>query len=551
MNRKNNIIMKRQETKKNLLRIVLFLLLLATYRLPLTTAVYAIDNIDREKLTLETSIEQRITAALSKLLDQQDFIIIVKIEPIIEKISETKPEERIRIEPLEIPEEKKPVKEYILPGVPTKKNLGDEDNVQRGRVQVVMPSLGKEPDILKLFVKRITVTVKFDNDIPDAVVEEAKKIIAGLVDIIPDRGDILIVEKTKLYKKQTPWWQTFADFPTMLWFLGIILFALFLFGPLNIFFKHLLRTLSTKPAAQQPLDSILSRVPQPGQGPGSLGGFGSSSVTMSLDDGKSSRPKLFSFITMSNLKNLAYLLKDESPERAALVLSYLNNEWASLVMSQLPAALQSRVAVELSNVKQLDPDDVEVMEIELKKKIDYLIGGYAQIVEMCDRSDKKTRENILSALSLSNPELVEQVKLQMLDINDLYFIDSAGLRVLFREISLPSWAIGLKAAKGVTRDKILKTLPTGASEMLKQEIELNQTVHQAKIDEEERNIVAAMRKLRGEGIITIMKGQMPEETSETVTGTEAESETETEKKNETREGRLAKIREKLKKERGG
>ncbi|MBN1385263.1 MAG: hypothetical protein JW983_10320 [Elusimicrobia bacterium] len=550
----------------------------------LSPCLYSIDNIDREKLALETNIEKRITNAISKLLSTEDFIVMVNIEPIIEKISETKKEEEPEVVE---PEEKKPVKRNILPGVPTKKNLIGEDISRPSQVQVVVPSLERESTIMKEFIKKITITVKFDISIPDNVVEEAKNIIAGLVKINPSRGDVLLVEKTNFYKKKMPWWHAFTSFPTILWFLGIILFAFFLFGPLNIFFKHLLRTLSAKPAAQQPLDNVVSRNNQAGQGLGFMGGVGgTSSVKMSLDDGKGSRPKMFSFITKGNLKNLAYLLKDESPDRAALVLSYLDNEWASFVMSQLPDSLQSKVAVELANVKQLDPDDVEVMELELKKKIDYLIGGSAQIVDMCERSDKKTKENILSALSTSNPDLAEQVKLQLLDINDLYFIDSIGLRVLFREIPLPSWAIGLKAARDITREKVIKTLPAGAAEMLKQEIELNQMVPPAKIDEEERNIIMTIRKFRDEGRITIVKGEMPAETSEAVPGTETvssdteidtgseikqtleqeveqipeqevkqkikqETEVVAGKSTETREERLAKIKEKLKRERGG
>ncbi len=543
----------------------LLLMFIFHFEFFILNCLHSVDNIDREKLTLETNIEKRIADSLSKLLNPHDFIIIIKIEPIIEEITKAKPREKLQIEQLTTPETKKIQKDYILPGVPTKKNLMEEEKVTQSPVQVIVPPAEKEIETLKQFIKKITVTVKFDKTVPDNVIAEARKIITGLVDFNTVRGDQLIIEKTEFYKKKIPWWQTATTFPSMMWLLGIILFAFFLFGPLNVFFKHLLRTLSTKPAAQSPIDNFLSRNPSPSSG----GGGGVGSLTMSMDDGKSGRPKLFAFINEGNLRNLAYLLKDESPDRTALVLSYLKNDWASYVMSQLPSDLQSRVAVELANVKQLEPDDVEIMELELKKKIDYLIGGAAQIIELCERSDKKTCENILAALQLNNSELAENVRQQLLSIDDLYFIDSAGLRTLFREIPLPTWAIGLKNAKDSTREAVLKTLPTGAAEMLKQEIDLNMTVQQVRINEEEKRIIMAMRKLRNEGRITLIKGEMPTEQAaeQTRNGTQNRHGTDTEQtltkekqqppvrvgeiKTETREERLAKIKERLKKERGG
>ncbi|MDD5688187.1 MAG: FliG C-terminal domain-containing protein [Elusimicrobia bacterium] len=547
-----NILLK-QKNRNWKISAIIFLLLASCFMIH--DFSHGVDNnIDREKLTLETNIEKRITEALSKLLSSQDFIVIVNIEPIVEQAGNLKAGEQMQIEQLQVQEPRKTTKDYILPGVPTKKNLGEQENIQQSPVQVIMPSANRESDVLRQFIKKITIIIKFDKNVPEGIVSEAKKVITGLVDINVDRGDTLLVEKTEFYKKQTYWWQAFLNLQSMIWFMGIMLFAFFLFGPLNIFFKHLLRTLAVKPPPtqlQMP-ENMVNRQPQQ-QSSGGGGGM-SGNLIMSLDDSKSVRPSLFPFISEGNIKNLAYLLKDETPDRIALVLSYLRRDWASFVMSQLAPEIQARVAMELVNVKQLEPDDVEMMELELKKKIDYLIGGTAQVIELCERSDKKTRENILSSLTLSNPELAAHVKSQLLDINDLYFIDPTELRTVFREIPLPSWAIGLKAAKDVTREKILKMLPSGAAEMLKQEIDLNQMVSPVKIDEEERKIIMTMRKLRDEGRITIVKTEIIEENVSNVAKHELEPETKSDAddmKTETRDERLARIKERLKKERGG
>ena len=64
-----------------------------------------------------------------------------------------------------------------------------------------------------------------------------------------------------------------------------------------------------------------------------------------------------------------------------------------------------------------------------------------------------------------------------------------------------------------------------------------------------------MRKIRNEGKITITKGEIPEPAPEksvsTVQPTESTATTKSIERAETREERLAKIKERLKKERGG
>jgi len=513
-------------------------------------ALFAIDNIDREKLTLEETIEKRIIDSLSKILNPQDFIVIVKIEPVAQELEKARAPQKMEIEDMSAPKEKKATKDYILPGIPVKKNIGEEEKTTVAPVQVIIPAQENQIEIMKQFIKKLTVTVSFSMNVPDKVIEEARKNIDEIIDINTDRGDKLIIEKFS--KNKTPWWQSIATFTSIMWIVVIALLAFFLFGPFNEFLKHLLRTLSIKSADSQSSDFAAKTETRSTAG----GSFGSGALTMIPDSERKTKHKLFAFINEGNLKNLIYLFKSESPERIALVLGYLRNDWASYILSQLPADMQAKVALELVNVKQLQPDDVEVMELELKKKIDYLVGGAAQIIELLERSDKKTSENILSALSIADPGFAEHVKMRLVLIDDLSFIEAAGLRLLFREIQLPSWAIGLKAAKESTREKVLSTLPPGAAEMLKQEMDLNANVNQQRIDEEEIRIVMTMRKLRDESKITIVRtNRLQEPESVRVTEEKEQEKMPAYEPQSSRTGnrdeRLARIKERLKKERGG
>src|SRR5687767_9910270 len=85
--------------------VVLMSLLVAGF-----SALFAEPSWDSEKLALEVAMQQRVEAALSKILPDGSYVVVIQIEPIKRQGEEPKKEEEPTGDT------------FFLPGVPAKKN---------------------------------------------------------------------------------------------------------------------------------------------------------------------------------------------------------------------------------------------------------------------------------------------------------------------------------------------------------------------------------------------------------------------------------------------
>src|SRR6185369_9807971 len=127
----------------------------------------------------------------------------------------------------------------------------------------------------------------------------------------------------------------------------ILLFSLFVFGPLRGFLNRLVQILPTLrpseptggpqrygPNDAQILPALLAAqslgLPGPSMGMSPTNFSGSLQV-----ENPNKRITPFGFIREDHLSNLSTLLAGETPERAAVVLGYLPTEWISRVLSKM------------------------------------------------------------------------------------------------------------------------------------------------------------------------------------------------------------------------
>lgn len=172
-------------------------------------------------------------------------------------------------------------------------------------------------------------------------------------------------------------------------------------------------------------------------------------------------PQTFRFVKESNLKRLLYLIKNEPPEAMALILSYLTPEQAAKVLCSLSPELQLKVALNLTMVKQMDEKIVNRVERNLREKIDLLKGGVDDFVEIFDRLDKNSRENILKALEEKNPKLAKKIKDLTFSFDQIVTIDNSQLRIILGEINTSDLAIVLRRASEEVKSRIMENMSAG------------------------------------------------------------------------------------------
>ena len=128
------------------------------------------------------------------------------------------------------------------------------------------------------------------------------------------------------------------------------------------------------------------------------------------------------------------------------------------------------------------------------------------LVEIINRSPRPTERSILEWLDATDPELADQVRSQMFVFEDIVTIDDRSLQLVLREIEANDLATALKGVRQDVRDKVVRNLSERAGENLLEEMELMGPVRQRTVEESQAKIVAVIRTLEEQGVLTISRG---------------------------------------------
>ena len=498
--------------------------LIILYSLTLVQKCGAVEysEIVSTQLMVEQTLEERVQGVLTKILGPNRTRVIIQVEPDIER-SVTKIETWAEQKSKEEGEkgklkEKKPVGpptvKELLPGIPLKKSVLEREERVAPTFEAKKETAAMKKrveTIVKVpasFIKRITVTLIIDQKVSNSLVETAESVVSDLLNLNPERGDRLTIRRIS-FIPATPRWSFLFRPQTYLVIVGMLLTVtlfMFLFGPLKTFFQNLVNTMKEVKSSRTEVDSAASTATTAGVNPGlvSVGEGIPQKVQGKVDEEEEEKiPQTFRFVKESNLKRLLYLIKNEPPEAMALILSYLMPGQAAKVLSSLSPELQLQVALNLTTVKEMDEGIVSMIERNIREKINLLKGGVDEFVEIFDRLDKKTKENMLNALEKKNPELAKKIKDLTFSFEQIATIDNSTLRTILGDLNTGELATALKKASEEVKSKIMENMSAGGAVLLKEEMEFGKPVTVQAIEEQQKKIVDLILRLEREGKIEL------------------------------------------------
>ena len=222
----------------------------------------------------------------------------------------------------------------------------------------------------------------------------------------------------------------------------------------------------------------------------------------------------FASLRNADVRQLVTFLKDEHPQVIALVLAHLSAAQSAEVLSGFGPEQQAEVAHRIATMDRTSPEMVRLVEEELGRRMGSLlahqdmstVGGVETLVEIINRSPRPTERSILEWLDSSDPELAEQVRAQMFVFEDITTIDDRSMQLVLREVEANDLATALKGVRPDVRDKVVRNLSERAAENLAEEIELLGPVRARTVEESQGKIVAVIRTLEEQGVLTISRG---------------------------------------------
>ncbi|MFH1283142.1 MAG: tetratricopeptide repeat protein [bacterium] len=393
---------------------------------------------------------------------------------------------------------------FILPGLPNPKSVTGGDRPTEE--STAKSQKGALTYRYFLDIKKMTITVLYDKRIARSLVTRVENAIRDSLKL--KDTDTLDFVKAEFSNPWSGWMELLSPLRLLLIVLTLT-FLFFLFGPVASFLKNLVRTLRDRGGTEVSVDSKFENAPGE-NGEEKAGGAGGalSQAELEKKEEEEKRYKPFRFINEENLKRLIYLLRKESPEIIALVISYLKPELVKEILTSLPAEQQAQVALNMATIRQMTQDQVIKIDSTIKERIDFLVGGLDSLLKVLDEVDYHSRENILNYLKMEKPQLYEKVKKATISFDDIPNFPNQSLQIILRELKTESLAKALRGASREITDKVFTNMSTGAVSLLKEEIEYGRALTDDQIEDERRKIIEVIKNLERDGKIAIRDRQL-------------------------------------------
>lgn len=225
------------------------------------------------------------------------------------------------------------------------------------------------------------------------------------------------------------------------------------------------------------------------------------------------RERPFAIARKADPQQLTNLLINEHPQTTALIMCYLQPEKAAMVLSEFPIELQTEIAERIGTISRTSPTVIKKIEKIMESKFSSFIesetenvGGVKSLVEILNSVDRSTEKNIISVLESRQPELAEDIKLNLFVFEDIINLDRASIQRILREVNNEDLILALKGASEEVSKVIFGNMSKRAVEMIKEDIEFMGPVRLSTVEEAQQKIVGTIRKLDEAGEIILGRG---------------------------------------------
>lgn len=223
--------------------------------------------------------------------------------------------------------------------------------------------------------------------------------------------------------------------------------------------------------------------------------------------------KPFSFVRNTEPKQLVNMISGEHPQTIALILSYLDNQQAAMILSALPMDVQADIARRVALMDRTSPEVLKEVERVLREKVSSIFqqdftqaGGIDTVVGILNSADRGTEKLILEELEKEDAELVDEIRKRMFIFEDIITLDDASIQRVVREVDSKDLAKALKGASEEVKERIFRNISKRAAEMLREDLDFMGPVRLREVEEAQQRIVGIIRRLDEAGEIIISRG---------------------------------------------
>ncbi len=212
-------------------------------------------------------------------------------------------------------------------------------------------------------------------------------------------------------------------------------------------------------------------------------------------------------------RSIAEIIRFEHPQIIAIMLSYLEADNAAQVLSFLPEADRAGILMRIATLEGVQPAAIKELDSIMDRYFSdqdnvksSMVGGQKTAADILNLLETDVNNQIMEVMRSENEELAERIEDQMFVFENLRDVDDRGIQTMMREISTDLLALALKGVDDEMRKKFLKNMSSRAADMLVEDMEAKGPVKLSEVEEAQKEILAAARKLEESGEITLGGG---------------------------------------------
>ena len=221
----------------------------------------------------------------------------------------------------------------------------------------------------------------------------------------------------------------------------------------------------------------------------------------------------FTSLERANPQQLSKFIQNEHPQTIALILAHLNASQAAELISSLPEALRSDVAMRMASLQEISPEVVRRISLILEQKLEALgsfateaYGGVRAVAELFNRMDRNTGRAVLEKIETENPQLAASIRDLMFVFDDILLIDDNGITEILKRADKKILTTALKGTSDELRNQFFRNMSSRAVDLMKEEMEFMGPIKIKDVEKAQHEIVEIVRQLEEEGVISVGGG---------------------------------------------
>lgn len=208
---------------------------------------------------------------------------------------------------------------------------------------------------------------------------------------------------------------------------------------------------------------------------------------------------------------VAVLLKDEHPQLIAAVLAQLDRPHAAATLEWLPEPQRQEVVRRLADWHGAPAEALREMEDWLAHRLQGEKSdkeGASLVADLLSRMSPAAREEVESGLSENSPQLLEQLKAQQLEMNDLARLTGESRTRFFKAVPGHMLLLALKGADPDLVEELLARMPDTAARRLKDDLESLGAAKVADIESAQAETVRLLREMAATGQLDLAQSSL-------------------------------------------